>query len=135
MDKSDKERCLMKKQQFTALMYGWITVFGLIFLTSVILALLLRFTTFNEPTLSWVTFILGLICLFIGGFIAGVKGKAKGWIIGGLTGIGFSLFTWLVQYLGYQQMFSLEQSLHHAGYIIAAVFGGIIGVNIGKNNE
>lgn len=121
---------VMKKQQFTALMYGWVIVLGLIFIASIILALLLRFTTFNEPTLSWVTLVIGLLCLFIGGLVAGVKGKAKGWIIGGVTGLGFTLFTFLVQYLGYQQMFSLEQSLHHIGYILAALFGGMIGVNV-----
>ena len=120
----------MKKQQFIALMYGWLVVFGLIFIASIALALLLRFTTFNEPTLSWVTLVIGFISLFIGGIIAGVKGKAKGWIIGGFTGLGFTLFIFLVQYLGYQQMFSLEQSIHHLGYILAALFGGVIGVNI-----
>ncbi len=120
----------MKKQQLIALMYGWLVVFGLIFIASIALALLLRFTTFNEPTLSWVTLVIGLISLFIGGIIAGVKGKAKGWIIGGFTGLGFTLFIFLVQYLGYQQMFSLEQSIHHLGYILAALFGGVIGVNI-----
>lgn len=125
----------MKRQQLTALMYGWITVLGLVFIASVILALLLRFTTFNEPTLSWVTFIVGLVCLFIGGVVAGMKGKAKGWIIGGITGIGFTLFIFLIQYLGYKQMFSLEQFLHHVAYIIAALLGGIIGVNIGKDNN
>ncbi|HLR41319.1 MAG TPA: TIGR04086 family membrane protein [Virgibacillus sp.] len=120
----------MKKQQLIALMYGWLVVFGLIFIASIALALLLRFTTFNEPTLSWVTLVIGLISLFIGGIIAGVKGKAKGWIIGGFTGLGFTLFIFLVQYLGYQQMFTLEQSIHHLGYILAALFGGVIGVNI-----
>lgn len=120
----------MKKQQLIALMYGWLVVFGLIFIASIALALLLRFTTFNEPTLSWVTLVIGLISLFIGGIIAGVKGKAKGWIIGGFTGLGFTLFIFLAQYLGYQQMFTLEQSIHHLGYILAALFGGVIGVNI-----
>lgn len=120
----------MKKQQLTALMYGWLVVFGLIFIASITLALLLRFTTFNEPTLSWVTLVIGLISLFIGGIVAGVKGKAKGWIIGGFTGLGFTLFIFLIQYLGYQQMFSLEQSVHHLGYILASLFGGVIGVNI-----
>ncbi|MEC5422065.1 TIGR04086 family membrane protein [Virgibacillus sp. C22-A2] len=120
----------MRKQQFTALMYGWIIVLGLILLASFILAFLLRFTTFNEPTLSWVALVIGLISLFIGGMVAGVKGKAKGWIIGAITGLGFTLFTFLVQYLGYQQAFSLEQSVHHIGYILAALFGGVVGVNI-----
>lgn len=126
----------MRKQQFTALMYGWIIVFGFIFIASLLLALLLRFTTFNDPTLSWLAFAVGLIALFFGGFVAGIKGKAKGWVIGGITGIGFTLLTFFVQYLGYHQGFSLEQSLHHSGYILAALFGGVIGVNIaGPVNE
>ncbi|WP_373892914.1 TIGR04086 family membrane protein [Virgibacillus natechei] len=120
----------MKKNQFIALLYGWIVVLGFILIASVILAFFLSFTTFNEPTLTWVTLAIGLIALFIGGIVAGVKGKARGWIIGGVIGLGFTLFVFLVQYLGYQQMFSLEQLLYHIGYIIAALFGGIIGVNV-----
>ncbi|PAV28933.1 TIGR04086 family membrane protein [Virgibacillus profundi] len=120
----------MKGNQFIALLYGWIVVLGLILISSVILAFLLRFTTFSDPALTWVALVIGLISLFIGGVVAGVKGKVKGWIIGGITGIGFTLFTFLVQYLGYQQAFSLEQSIHHIGFILAALFGGVIGVNI-----
>ncbi|MGX9932083.1 TIGR04086 family membrane protein [Virgibacillus salarius] len=120
----------MHKQHVTALLYGWITVLGLILVASFILALLLRFTSFNEPTLSWVTLIIGLLSLFIGGMAAGMKGKEKGWMIGSVTGVGFTLFIFLVQYLGYQQGFTLEQSLHHMGYIAAALLGGSVGVNI-----
>lgn len=125
----------MRSQQFIGLLYGWVIILSLIFIASISLALLLRFSTFNEPTLSWVTLIIGLICLFIGGLVAGVKGRKKGWLIGGLTGMGFTLFTFLVQYLGYQQGFSLEQSLHHTGFIAAALLGGIIGVNVVTNHE
>lgn len=125
----------MHKQQFTALLYGWIIVLGLIFVSSMILALLLRFTTFNDPTLSWVAFVIGLISLFIGGLVAGAKGKTKGWIIGGITGLGFTLLIFLIQYLGYHQGFSLEQTLHHLGYILAALFGGVIGVNTASPAE
>lgn len=119
----------MRNNQFTALLYGWIVIFSLVFLTSVMFALLLRFTNLNEQTLSWTTLVVGLISLFIGGLVAGVKGKSKGWIIGGITGVGFTLFVFLVQYLGYKQSFSLEQSLHHLGYILAALVGGVFGVN------
>jgi|SRR5690625_4672898 len=119
----------MKSNQFTALLYGWIVVFSLVLITSIVLALLLRFTSLNEPTLSWITLVIGLLSLFIGGLVAGLKGQSKGWIIGGITGIGFTLFVFLVQYLGYKQSFSLEQSLHHLGYIIAALVGGVLGVN------
>ncbi|GGB28441.1 TIGR04086 family membrane protein [Virgibacillus dakarensis] len=120
----------MKKQQFIALLYGWIVILGLILVTSFILGLLLRFTGMNENTLSWVTLVVGLLALFTGGIVAGAKGKQKGWVIGSVTGLGFTLFTFLVQYLGYEQTFSLEQSLHHLGFIAAALFGGVIGVNM-----
>lgn len=125
----------MKKQNFIALMYGWIVVLGLIFVTSIVLALLLKFTPLNDPTLSWVTLVVGFITLFIGGIVAGTKSKQKGWLIGAFTGIGFTLFTFTVQYLGYQQGFSIEQSLNHLGYILVAVIGGVIGVNAVGGNE
>jgi len=115
---------------FTALLYGWIVMLTLILGSSFLLALLLRYTTFNEPTLTWVTLVIGLISLFIGGITAGVKGKMKGWLVGGATGLGFTLLTFLIQYMGFEAAFSLEQSLHHLAYVAAAVFGGIIGVNI-----
>ncbi|MFC4558929.1 TIGR04086 family membrane protein [Virgibacillus kekensis] len=125
----------MRRQQFIALMYGWIVILGLILLTSIILAFLLRFTGMDEATLSWVTLAAGIISLFTGGIVAGVKGKQKGWIIGSVTGLGFTLFTFLVQYLGYQQGFSLEQSLHHAGFVLASLVGGVIGVNVSVSEE
>ncbi|GGJ83985.1 hypothetical protein GCM10007063_03060 [Lentibacillus kapialis] len=125
----------MRKQQFVALLYGWIIILGLLLLTSIILAFFLQFTGLNEMTLSWITLAVGLISLFIGGVIAGVKGKEKGWIIGVITGAGFTLFVFLVQYLGYQQGFSLEQTLHHAGFILAALLGGVIGVNMIKSGS
>lgn len=108
---------------------------GLILLTSVIIALLLRFTGMDGTALTWTTLITGLICLFIGGIVSGIKSKQKGWVIGGITGLGFTLFTFLIQYLGYEQTFSLQQTLHHLGYIFAALLGGVIGVNMTSGQE
>lgn len=125
----------MRNQQFTALLYGWIVVLGLILVSSMALALLLRFSSFNEPATDWVTLVIGLISLFIGGAVAGAKGKQKGWVIGAITGIGFTVFTFLVQYLGYHVGFNLQQTIHHFFYILAALFGGAVGVNIASNQE
>lgn len=120
----------MQGKQFTALLYGLIVAFGIILISSIILALILQFTAFNEPGLNISTLIVGLLALFLAGVTAGMKGKSRGWLIGGMTGIGFSLIIFLIQYLGYRQGFSLEQSLNHLGFIGAALLGGVIGVNI-----
>jgi putative membrane protein (TIGR04086 family) len=125
----------MRNQQFVALLYGWIIVLGLILVSSMAIALLLRFSSFSEPAVDWVTLVIGLISLFIGGAVAGAKGKQKGWIIGAFTGLGFTIFTFLVQFLGYQVGFSLQQTIHHLFYIMAALFGGVIGVNIVSNQN
>lgn len=125
----------MQLSQWKALLYGWTVVLGLMLLSSAVLALILRFTSFNDPTLSWVTLGIGLVSLFIGGLIAGIKGKAKGWLIGAAIGLGFTLFIFLIQYLGYKQGFSLEQLMYHAGYVLAALIGGIFGVNTVVENN
>ena len=94
----------MKGNQFTALLYGWIVVLLLVLFASMILALFLKFSSLDEATLSWLTLVIGLISLFIGGLVAGLKGKSKGWVIGSLIGVGFTLFVFFVQYLGYKQI-------------------------------
>jgi len=116
-------------------MYGWIFVLGFILIASFILAMLLQFTEVTQWMLSWIAFAVGLLALFSGGLITGIKGKSRGWIFGGITGVGFSLFIFLVQYLGYQNGFSLEQLLHHMAYIVAAIIGGMIGVNMFSTAE
>lgn len=123
------------QRQFIALLYGWIFILVFILVSSFILTLIVQFTGIRQQTLSWVAFSVGLIGLFIGGMITGIKGKSKGWIIGGLTGVGFTVFIFLVQFLGYQNGFSLDQTLHHLGFILAAILGGMIGVNLIKGQE
>ena len=118
------------QRQFIALLYGWVFILLFIVISSFVLALVLQFTTISQWMLSWVAFSVGLVGLFIGGLITGMKGKSKGWVVGGVTGLGFTLFIFLVQYLGYQNGFSMQQMLHHSGFILAAIFGGMIGVNL-----
>lgn len=120
----------MKQRQITGILYGWIIVIGLTFIASLIIALLLKFSSLNEPTLSWVTLFAGFASLFIGGFVAGIKGQKNGWVIGLITGIGFTIFTFLMQYLGFKQGFTMEQGLQHIGYITIALIGGVLGVNL-----
>ncbi|MBB6451894.1 putative membrane protein (TIGR04086 family) [Salirhabdus euzebyi] len=124
----------MATKRLTALLYGWVTIFLFMLISSFILALFIRYTELSSSTLAWLTLGLGLLYLFAGGFLAGVKGKDKGWLLGGITGIGYSLFIFLYQYLAHDQIFQGDQWLYHGLFLVAAIFGGIIGVNM-SNSE
>lgn len=125
----------MERSFFKAVLYGWIATLILLLFTAFILALIVRFSSISESTLSYLSIVLGFFILFAGGLIAGLKGKANGLVIGLFTGGGFTLLTLLVQYLGYDQLFSLKQWIYHILYIFIAIVGSILGVNFSHTNE
>ncbi|MBD8069324.1 TIGR04086 family membrane protein [Bacillus sp. PS06] len=113
-----------------ATVYGVAAVFIIILVASVIFSLLLRFTSLQEGSLTWLILAISFLALFIGGFVSGGKGKEKGWLMGGATGLLFSLIVFLFQYLGHDAVFSTEQSVYHIGFLATAMIGGIFGVNM-----
>lgn len=120
----------MRNNHIIAIVYGWITILVLILLSSMLLSVFIRFTKISEFTLSYITLTIGLVTLFVGGIAAGLKGKENGWFIGAITGAGFTLLTFFIQFLGYNELFSLQQLMYHLAYILAAIVGSIIGVNL-----
>lgn len=125
----------MKRNHLIAIMYGWITILFFVLLSSAVLALIVHLTNITEFTLSYITLIIGLLTLFLGGFVAGIKGKANGWIIGLTTGLGFTLITFFIQYLGFNEIFTTKQIIYHITYILCAIIGSIIGVNLFTTQE
>ena len=71
----------------------------------------------------------------MGGFISGGKGKQKGWMLGGLTGLLYSITIFLFQFLGLDQLFNFEQIVYYICYILIAMMGGILGVNLSENSR
>lgn len=113
-----------------AMVYGVIAIFTIVIVSSLLLSLLLRFTSVQESSLTWVILGVSFIALFAGGFVSGGKGKERGWLIGGGTGVLYSIIVFLVQFLGYDATFSTEQLMYHVGFLAAAIIGGIFGVNM-----
>ncbi|MFV8826860.1 TIGR04086 family membrane protein [Alkalihalobacterium sp. APHAB7] len=114
------------------MLYGLIGVLFIAVAFSFVISLILSFSSLTEASFSWFILIVSFLALFIGGMIAGVKAKEKGWMVGAGTALLFTVITLLIQYLGYNSTFTMEQYLYHGGYLLASVFGGIIGVNLGK---
>ncbi|WP_044894673.1 TIGR04086 family membrane protein [Bacillus alveayuensis] len=118
-----------------AVLYGMATIFVLALIVSFVLSLILKFTNASEATFAWIAFTCSLISFFIGGFVAGGKGQEKGWLAGGFTSVLFTLLVFLFQFLGFDELFTVQQWLYHLAFLIAAMCGGIIGVNISASRN
>jgi putative membrane protein (TIGR04086 family) len=132
-----RERTMETKKLGMAILYGVGSIFILIIILSFIFSILLRFTSINESSLTYVIMAASFIMLFIGGFISGGKGKRQGWMLGGCTGLLYMLLVLLFQYLGHDSSFTVKQWVYHVCYILIAMMGGILGVNLssGSRNE
>lgn len=113
-----------------AVLYGTTTIFVIAIAASLLFSLLLRFTELTESSITLFVTIISFLSLFVGGFMSGGKGKTKGWALGGSTGLIYTLVIFLFQYLGYDSLFSMEQLIYHGCYILTAMMGGILGVNM-----
>jgi putative membrane protein (TIGR04086 family) len=114
----------------SAIVYGVVTIFLLAALISFFLSLILKWTDIQESSLTWIIFAGSLLSMFIGGIVAGGKGKEKGWLIGGGTSLLFTLIVLVFQFLGLEKAFTVEQWLYHLVFFVAAALGGIVGVNM-----
>ena len=115
------------KQVGKGILYSLVVIFALMFAGSLLISLLLTFTSLTESSFSWLITAISFITLFIGGFIAGGKSKEKGWLSGGLTALCFSLTVLLFQYLGFGEAFNLKQLLYHSGFWESACWAGFSG--------
>ncbi|WP_078552661.1 TIGR04086 family membrane protein [Bacillus alkalicellulosilyticus] len=115
---------------FSSMLYGLVSIVIIALSFSLVVSLILTFSSLTETSFSWIILIASFLTLFIGGLIAGGKAKQNGLIIGAGTALLFTVVTFLVQYLGYNSVFSTEQLLYHGGYLLCAALGGIIGVNL-----
>lgn len=126
---------MFSRDSWLAILFGLISIFVIIIVSSFILSIILKLTSVEESSLSWLILTLSSIALFIGGFISGGKGEEKGWLIGLSTGLLFTIIVFLVQYLGYESTFTIKQAIYHIAYLFIAAIGGIFGVNMaGKRN-
>lgn len=121
----------METRKFgSAILYGTTTIFVFAAIFSLIFSLILRFTSLTESSLSYLILVLSFISIFIGGVISGGKGKKQGMILGGGTGLLYTLIIFLFQYLGHDAMFTTREYIQSLCYIVTSMMGGILGVNL-----
>lgn len=112
-----------------AILFGLIAIFTIALATSLVFTFLLKLTNITESSITWLILGISILTMFIGGFVAGGNGKEKGWLVGGMTALIYTLIIFLFRFLGHGEIFSLEQVLYHAGFLLIAMLGGVFGVN------
>lgn len=102
---------------------GLIAIFVVMVVTSLLVSLMLTFTSMQETSFKWMIMILSFSALLLGGIISGGKAKERGWLIGAVTSIIFSLTVFLFQYLGFGKTFSPEQFIYHGAFLGICMLG------------
>ncbi|MBU9712507.1 TIGR04086 family membrane protein [Evansella tamaricis] len=120
----------MQHRLISSALYGILTILILVILASLISSTLLRFTSLEEGSLTWVLLGVSFLAVFFGGFISGGRSGQKGWLAGATTAILYTIIIFFVQFLGFNEGFDIQQWLVHSGYLVVAVLGGIFGVNV-----
>ena len=117
------------KKYSNPILVGLMYTFTIVFLTSIVLTLLLYFTTFSEQSLPLFIYITTALSLLIGGFKSGKIAGSKGWYYGGITGTIYALVLALVWFLGFNLGFQLRLLAILLLSFLFGSLGGMFGVN------
>jgi len=119
----------MKRNQMFAVLYGCVTIFILLIICNTMLTFAIQTQFVTHENIFLVSFLVGLVILFISGVITGIKGKEHGWLLGGFVGIIFILMIVFIQYVGLEEQILLKQSIYLITYMLSAMIGSVVGVN------
>ena len=120
----------MQQRLLSSSLYGILMILILVIAASLVSSVLLRFTALQEGNFTWILLGFSFLAVFIGGFISGGRSGQRGWLAGATTAALYTTLIFVVQFLGFNQGFNTEQWLIHSGYLLAAVLGGMLGVNV-----
>lgn len=120
-------------QRLRGILYGIVTILVLMFLSSLVISLLIKFTDFSSSTLTWTTFVVSIIVLMIGGFVAGKMSFDKGWLTGLLTAFIYIGGVILFQFLAYDYWLADRQFTYFLIFCVSSVTGSMFGVNFSRN--
>lgn len=117
----------------SAILFGFMTILVLVLTTSLVISIILTFSSLTEQSVHWFIIAIAFLAMFTGGLMAGGRAKEKGLLVGAVTALLFSLLTFLIQFLGYDLSFTNEQYLFHGLYILTGAIGGVVGVNLSSD--
>ncbi|WP_244865184.1 TIGR04086 family membrane protein [Xylanibacillus composti] len=111
---------------------GLLYAFATMILCTLLVSLLLVFTSMREQSLSLYVYLIHGAALLCGGLTAGKRSGFKGWYFGGVTGLLYALLIVLVSFLGFDAGWSIHTGILAVMSFLIGAVGGMIGVNLRK---
>ncbi len=81
------------------------------------------------------SYITPFIALFIGGLLLGKESNNKGWLEGIKYGLICIVIFFIFNFLAFNQIFNTKSIILYIVNLIASILGGMIGINMKKNDD
>ncbi len=81
------------------------------------------------------SYITPFIALFIGGLLLGKESNNKGWLEGIKYGLICIVIFFIFNFLAFNQIFNTKSIILYIVTLIASILGGMIGINMKKNDD
>ncbi len=111
---------------------GLLYTFGIGLLLAFAFTLLLYFTSVSDSYINLMSYLITLVSLLSGGFVAGKRAGEKGWYYGGITGLIYGIVILIIAFLAFNSKMNLQSLALVALSFLFGSSGGIFGVNLSK---
>ena len=119
-----------KAINLAAVVTGVLTAYMVALVFLVLGAALIHYTTLSEQLAPHMVFMVTLVSLLLGAWIAGKKATSRGWLNGGLVGFIYVISLILLGILFLENIITVSSIVSKIFLGIAiSVFGGVWGVN------
>lgn len=109
---------------------GLVYAFAVAIAAIILAAMLITWTSIPEAKLPVITYIINLVSVLTGSFVAARRAGEKGWYYGGITGLFYTVFITILGLLLVSASFTLHNLLQIVLLSAIGSLGGMIGVNV-----
>lgn len=99
------------------------------FVFSIILTIIYYFDFISKNTFDWLSLILIILSLFIGGIYIGKNTTNKGYLEGIKLGFMVVSFFFIVSYLAFNISISLNEIIYYVILVFTSTLGSMFGIN------
>lgn len=115
--------------------FGLLYSIAIILIFSLLINCFYYFDMINPTVYRYLTLIVPLLALMVGGIFVGRRSSKKGWLEGIKIGSIIIVFFFIFSFLAFNQGLSLKQLLFDLILMVSSIFGSMLGINFPKRQN